>query len=402
MVTLDDVLKAREVIKDLIKKTDVLKINKLSHQTHMNIYLKLENLQSSGSFKIRGAYNKIASLTKEEIENGIICASAGNHAQGVAYGANVFNSHATIIMPKTTPISKIKATRDLGAEVFLSGDIFDDAFKVAKEMAAESNKTLIHAFDDDYIIAGQGTIGLEILEQVKDIDVVIVPIGGGGLISGISIAVKSINPDIKIIGVQADCAANMKRSFENQILCNQAITSSIADGISVKCPGDKTFEIISKYVDEIVTVTEDEIAQAILYLLEQCKIVSEGSGAAPIAAILAGKIDFPKKNIISIISGGNIDVDLIESIINRGLIASDRRFEIKVVIQDKPGEMQKLLACISNLNGNIFALEQRRYDKRLNINQQEVTIVIGSYGTDHKNLIIDELKKMGYNCYTIV
>lgn len=402
MINLNDIVKAQDTIKNFIKKTDVIKINKLSNHTGMNVYLKLENLQSSGSFKIRGACNKIASLTSEEIHNGIICASAGNHAQGVAYGANIFKSHATIIMPKTAPISKIKSTSDLGAEVHLYGDIFDDAYYVAKKEAQETNKTFIHAFDDDYVIAGQGTIGLEILEQVDDVDVVIVPIGGGGLISGISVAVKSLNPRIKVIGVQASNAANMKTSFINKKLCDQPICSSIADGIAVKCPGKKTFEIISKYVDDIVTVTEDEIAQGILYLLEQCKIVSEGSGAAPVAAILSGKINFPGKNIVSIISGGNIDVDLVESIINRGLLASDRRFEIKVIIHDRAGEMQKMLACISSVNGNIVALEQRKYDKRLNIKQQEVTIVIGAYGTDHKNLIINELKKNGYNCYTIL
>lgn len=402
MIDLDDILRARETIKDFIKRTDVIKINKLSNHTGMNIFLKLENLQSSGSFKIRGACNKIASLTQEEKENGIICASAGNHAQGVAYGANIFNSHATIIMPKTAPISKVKATNDLGAEVHLHGDLFDDAFHVAKKEALKTNKTFIHAFDDDYVIAGQGTIGLEILEQVNDVDVVIVPIGGGGLISGIAVAVKSINPDIKVIGVEAANASNMKMSFDERVLCDYPISSSIADGIAVKCPGEKTFEIISKYVDEIVTVTEDEIAQGILYLLEQCKIVSEGSGAATVASILADKIHYPGKNVVSIISGGNIDVDLVESIINRGLLASDRRFEIKVVIQDKTGELQKMLACISSVNGNIVALEQRKYDKRLNINQQEVTIVIGAYGTEHKELIINELRKNGYNCYTIL
>lgn len=399
MISLKDIQKAQKTIEPYIKKTDVLKINKLSNLTNMNIYLKLENLQSSGSFKIRGACNKIASLSKEEIANGIICASAGNHAQGVAYGANIFNSHATIVMPKTAPITKVKSTLDLGAEVFLEGDIFDDSYEVARRISEETNKTFIHAFDDDYVIAGQGTIGLELLEQVENLDVVIVPVGGGGLISGIAIAIKSINPDVKIIGVQASNAPNMKRSFDQKNLLIEPIQSSIADGIAVKFPGKKTFEIIKQYVDEIVTVTEDEIAHGILYLLETCRIVSEGSGAASVAAILSGKVNFPNKNVVALITGGNVDVNLIEAVINRGLIATDRRFELKTVIYDRPGELQKLLATISNFNGNIFALEQRRFDNSININQQQVTLVIGCYGPEHKEQIISELRKNGYRCH---
>ena len=398
MVTLNDIINAQHTIHPYIKHTDVLRINKLSNLTNMNIYLKLENLQSSGSFKIRGACNKIAKLSSEEIKNGIICASAGNHAQGIAYGANIFNSHATIVMPKTAPITKVKATLDLGADVILEGDIFDDCYELAKKISKQTNKTFIHAFDDDEVIAGQGTIGLEILEQVEDLDVVIVPIGGGGLISGVAIAIKSIKPDVKIISVQASNAPNMKKSFENKKVIVEPIQSSIADGIAVKYPGKKTFDIIQKYVDEIITVTEDEIAHGILYLLETCRIVSEGSGATTVAAILSGKVSYPNKNVVAIITGGNIDVNLIETVINKGLIATDRRFEIKTVIYDRPGELQKLLSIISNLNGNIFNLEQRRFDKDININQQQVTLVIGCYGLEHKEQIIAKLKECGYQC----
>lgn len=400
MITIQDIIDAKNTIRNHVKRTEVLRVNKLSTLTNMNIFLKLENLQSSGSFKIRGASNKLASLTQEELANGVICASAGNHAQGVASAANTFNTKATVIMPSSAPISKIKATKDYGADVMLCGEIFDDAFQAAVELANQKNMTMIHAFNDPLIIAGQGTVGLEIYEQVENLDVVVCPVGGGGLISGLALALKSLNPNIKIIGVQAENSQNMKKSFDCKQLIVEKTTPSIADGIAVKYPGNITYEMICKYVDEIVTVTEEEIASAILYLLEQCKIVSEGSGAACVAAIMHGKINYPKQNVVGIVSGGNIDVDLIETIINKGLIADDRRFEMKVIIKDRTGEMQRLLAIIAGVNGNIFALEQRRFSKSLNVNEQEVTVVIGAYDSEHKMRIIEELKNAGYKCYT--
>lgn len=400
MITIQDIIDAKNTIRNHVKRTEVLRVNKLSALTNMNIFLKLENLQSSGSFKIRGASNKLASLTQEELDNGVICASAGNHAQGVASAANTFNTKATVIMPTSAPISKIKATKDYGADVMLCGEIFDDAFQAAVEQANQKNMTMIHAFNDPLIIAGQGTVGLEIYEQVENLDVVVCPIGGGGLISGVALALKSLNPNIKIIGVQAENSQNMKKSFDCKQLIVEKTMPSIADGIAVKYPGNITYEMICKYVDEIVTVSEEEIASAILYLLEQCKIVSEGSGAACVAAIMHGKVNYPKQNVVGIVSGGNIDVDLIETIINKGLIADDRRFEMKVIIKDRTGEMQRLLANIAGVNGNIFALEQRRFSKSLNVNEQEVTVVIGAYDSEHKVRIIEELKNAGYKCYT--
>lgn len=400
MITIQDIIDAKNTIRNHVKRTEVLRVNKLSALTNMNIFLKLENLQSSGSFKIRGASNKLASLTQEELDNGVICASAGNHAQGVASAANTFNTKATVIMPTSAPISKIKATKDYGADVMLCGEIFDDAFQAAVEQANQKNMTMIHAFNDPLIIAGQGTVGLEIYEQVENLDVVVCPIGGGGLISGVALALKSLNPNIKIIGVQAENSQNMKKSYDCKQLIVEKTMPSIADGIAVKYPGNITYEMICKYVDEIVTVSEEEIASAILYLLEQCKIVSEGSGAACVAAIMHGKVNYPKQNVVGIVSGGNIDVDLIETIINKGLIADDRRFEMKVIIKDRTGEMQRLLAIIAGVNGNIFALEQRRFSKSLNVNEQEVTVVIGAYDSEHKVRIIEELKNAGYKCYT--
>lgn len=399
MITIEDIITAKNTIKSHVKRTDVLKVNKLSAMTNMNVFLKLENLQSSGSFKIRGACNKLANLSQEELQNGVICASAGNHAQGVASAANIYQTSATVIMPTSAPISKIKATKDYGAEVMLCGDIFDDAFLAAVEQAKSNRKTMIHAFNDPLIIAGQGTVGLEIYEQVENLDVVLVPIGGGGLISGVAVAIKSLNPNIKIIGIQAENSQNMKKSFDCKEVVVEKTLPSIADGIAVKYPGDITYQMICKYVDEIITVTEDEIASAILYLLEQCKIVSEGSGAACVAAIMHGKVNYPKQNIVGIISGGNIDVDLIETIINKGLVADDRRFELKVIIKDRTGEMQRLLAIIAAVNGNIFALEQRRFSKSLNINEQEVTVVIGAFDLEHKKQIIEEIKRSGYKCF---
>ena len=310
-VTLQDIKNARETIKDIVKKTDILESVKLSSMTGANVFYKCENLQKTGSFKLRGACNKIANLTDKEKSNGVIASSAGNHAQGVALGAKMTGIKATIVMPATAPLAKVTATKGYGAEVVLNGLVYDDAYAKAIELQKETGATFLHPFDDEYVIAGQGTIGLEILEQLNgNVDTILCPIGGGGIIAGIAVAAKGINPNIKIVGVQTANIPSMKESFANgKVTSIINAKQSIADGISVLTPGDLTFDIAKDLVDEVVVIEEDEIAEAVLFLMENQKVVSEGSGAVTTAAILSGKYKpSENENVVCIISGGNVDM----------------------------------------------------------------------------------------------
>jgi threonine dehydratase len=397
MITYADAVRARQIISPYIYKTQLLRMGYLSKLTDRDIYLKLENMQKSGSFKIRGACNKVANLTPDEKSRGVIAPSAGNHAQGVAASAKAFGINATIVMPKTTPISKIKATRDYGARVVLAGDIYDEAYLKAKEIEKEENLVFVHPFDDELVMAGQGTIALEIFEDLQDVDIIVVPVGGGGLISGISVIAKTLNPKVKVIGVQTENAASMKASFEAGKIIQCLITPSIAEGITVKIPGQKTFEVIRKYVDDIITVSDDEIASSILLLLEKQKIVAEGSGAAPVAAVLSPQFrKYEGQKVVCLISGGNIDMNVIESIINRGLINDGRRFEISIKLKHKAGELQKLCKVIADAGGNIYTIDQNRYKKDLGVGEQEVNIIIEAFDNDHKEAILQTLQIQGY------
>ena len=355
-LSLQDIQKAQETIKDIVKKTDILESAKLSSMTGANIYYKCENLQKTGSFKVRGACNKIANLTEKEKASGVIASSAGNHAQGVALGAKMNNIEATIVMPATAPLAKVTATKSYGANVVLEGLVYDDAYAKAVELQKETGATFLHPFNDEYVIAGQGTIGLEIFEQMNNkVDTILCPIGGGGIIAGVAVAAKALNPNVKIIGVQTANIPSMHESMKAGKVTTAFKYTSVADGISVKTVGELTFSIVKDLVDEVVLVEEDEIAEGLLFLMENQKVVAEGSGAVTTAALLSGKYK-PKagENVVCIISGGNIDVNTLNKIIVIALIKSGRRFTFKTEIQDKPGGLAELTRVLSGLDANII------------------------------------------------
>lgn len=355
-VTLEDVKKAQETIKDIVKKTDVLESTKLSSMTGANVYYKCENLQKTGSFKVRGACNKIANLTDEEKANGVIASSAGNHAQGVALGAKMNGIEATIVMPQTAPLAKVTATKSYGANVVLEGLVYDDAYAKALEIQKETGATFLHPFNDEYVIAGQGTIALEIFEQMNNkVDTILCPIGGGGIIAGVAVAAKALNPNVKIIGVQTANIPSMHESMKAGKVTTAFKATSVADGISVKTVGELTFSIVKDLVDDVILVEEGEIAEGLLFLMENQKVVAEGSGAVTTAAILSGKY-IPKKNenVVCIISGGNIDINTLNRIIAIGLAKSGRRFSFSTNIKDKPGGLGELTRIIGGEDANII------------------------------------------------
>lgn len=395
-VTLKNIEEAREHLQKAIYKTTLVHSASLSKLTDNSVYLKLENLQITGSFKIRGAFNKIAHLTEAEKKNGVIAASAGNHAQGVAKGATAYGTKSTIVMPKHAPISKIQATKYYGGNVVLHGSVYDEAYAKAREIQAETGATFIHPFDDPLVIAGQGTIGMEILEDLPDADIILVPIGGGGLISGVATAVKNINPKVKVIGVQTKNMPSMANSITyNKILsCEKKPT--IADGIAVRTPGDLTFNIIKKYVDDIITVNEDEISNAILYLIERVRVIAEGAGAVPVAAIINRLHDVKNKKIVALISGGNIDVNILSRIIDRGLVNGGRKVFLETIIQDRPGKLSRLLTIISDTGANVLSVNHTRAIKDLNIGYAKVEMEIETGDFDHIKEIEKTLMKNNY------
>ena len=394
-VTLGMILEARERLKPVVRKTDLINSRHLGQMTGAEVYLKAECLQHTGSFKLRGAYNMISQLTEEQKACGVIASSAGNHAQGVALAAQMFGVKATIVMPAGAPLAKVAATRDLGAEVVLHGAVYDDAFNKAQEIQRETGATFVHPFNDPLVIAGQGSVGVEILDKLPDVDQVVVPIGGGGLIAGVAVALKSLRPSVKIIGVQASGAPSMRDSLSEGHPIQLASASTIADGIAVKQPGDLTYDIVSKYVDEVVTVDEDEIAAAILFLLEKCKIVSEGAGAVPVAALMHGKFK-PEGKVCCVVSGGNIDVTTLQRIVDRGLAKSGRMGKISVMLQDKPGVLTVLLDVIAKKGANILAIEHDRVDNSA-LNTARVELTIETNSQDHLNEVLNELENHGYH-----
>lgn len=359
-VSLDDIKKARETLAGVICRTGLAYTNTVSEMSGNNVYLKMENLQRTGSFKLRGAYNKIANLSAEEKLKGVIASSAGNHAQGVALAATTFGIPSTIVMPKHAPLSKVNATRGYGAKVVLHGDVYDEAYAKAKCIQAEEHATFVHPFDDPMVIAGQGTIALELLEDLPEVEVVVVPIGGGGLISGMAVALKNLKPNIKIIGVQTKNMPSMAEAISKQCIVTIPGNPTLADGIAVKTPGTLNFDIVKRYVDDIVTVDEEEIAGAILLLLERVKTISEGAGAATIAAVLHRLSHYKDRKIAAVISGGNIDVNTMTRIINQGMVKSGRKVFFDTMISDKPGTLCKLLHLIADAGANVLAVTHCR------------------------------------------
>lgn len=392
MVTLEMLFDAQRVLKEAATVTPVIKADKIGE----NIYLKSENFQLTGSFKLRGAFYKIASLTPEEAEKGVIACSAGNHAQGVALSATRKGIKSVICMPAGAPISKVEATKAYGGEVVLVPGVYDDAAKRAVELMEEKGYTFVHPFNDERVIAGQGTIGLEIIQQLPDVEVVYVPIGGGGLISGVSYAIKALKPDCKVIGVQAAGAPSMYESRKQGEPIELEKVSTIADGIAVKRPGDLTFEMCQKYVDEIVTVTEDEIATAILTLMEKQKTVAEGAGATALAAAMFDKANLKCKKSVCIVSGGNIDVNILSRVITQGLNKTGRIANIETKVVDKPGQLISLLQLISQTGANIISINHEREDLRSEVNSCVVTMVLETRNPGHVDEIKGLLKANGY------
>ena len=395
MLTLDKIYHAAFVLKEVARKTDLIAAPNLGGSGEL--YLKTENLQNTGSFKLRGAYYKISQLTDEEKSRGIIACSAGNHAQGVALAATKNGIRSTICMPDGAPISKVEATKRLGAEVCLVKGAYDDAYEYACKLRDETGATFIHPFDDELVIAGQGTIGLEILEQLPEADQVVVPIGGGGLISGVAYAIKQLKPSCRVIGVQAAGAASMYTSRQAGEVLTLPSVATIADGIAVKRPGDLTFALCQQYVDDIVTVRDDEIAAAILALLEDQKTVAEGAGAGSVAAVMFGKVDLVGKNTVCVVSGGNVDVTTLSRIITKGLSKTGRITEFTVKIADKPGSLVQLLRTISQTGANILRVNHAREDKHSDIGACVVTMVLETRNRQHVDDIERELQSLGYH-----
>ena len=394
MLTLDKIYHAAYVLKDVVRKTSLVKAPKINPEC--DVYLKTENLQVTGSFKVRGAGYMISQLSQEEKAKGVIACSAGNHAQGVALAAQKYGIKSVICLPDGAPISKVEATKSYGAEVVMVKGVYDDAYKRALELRDEMGYTFVHPFDDENVIAGQGTIGIEILDEIKDLDAIVVPIGGGGLISGIAYAAKHLKPEIKIYGVQAQGAPSMFNSINAGERVRLDGVSTIADGIAVKEPGVNTFDFCSKYVDEIVTVTEGEISSAILALIEQHKMIAEGAGAVSVAAVMFNKLPVKGKKVACVVSGGNIDVTILSRVIKRGLLMSGRNYTLCVELMDKPGQLLGVSEIIAGLGANVISIHHERASETMDINGCYLRIVLETRNHEHIKQIEAALTNAGY------
>ncbi len=396
LVTLKQIVEAAEKLRQVISPSPIKYSTTFSRMTGSEVYLKAENLQKTGSFKIRGAYNKIYSLTSQEKKRGIIAVSAGNHAQGAALAASLLGVKSLVVMPKTAPLSKITATEDYGARVILTGENYIEVQEAALQIAEKENLVLIHPFNDPLVIAGQGTIGLEILKERQDLDAVIVPVGGGGLISGISTVLKKLRPEVQVIGVQAaSCPAVFNSFLEGKILSVKR-RPTMADGIAVEKPGSITFEILKKYVDTMAAVEEEDIAQTILMLLERTKLMVEGAGAVGLTALLSRKINLVNKKVVVVLSGGNIDVTLLSRIINRGLARSGRLIKLNVLLPDKAGVLSELLGIVSDREANVLDIRHERLSLELPIDFVEVELLLETRDREHSEEIIRALVHKKY------
>ena len=393
MPTFEDIKEAYDVLKNIAKRTPLEKSKTFSQMTKANVYLKLENLQTTGSFKIRGAYNKIYHLNKEERKRGVVCASAGNHAQGVAYASKLMGVKSTVFMPIYTPPTKIIATKSYGATVVLEGTTYDDAALAAKKFAEKKKMTFVHAFNDDFVIAGQGTIGIEIYDVLPDVDAVLVPIGGGGLIGGIALALKTLKPKVKIIGVEADGAQSMKASLEQNKIVPLKSISTIADGIAVKTPKELTFALAQKYVDEVVTVNDEDISYALYLLLQRAKLIVEPAGAVSLAAILSKKVTFPRKNVVAVLSGGNVNLSLLTQIIERGMLRDKLLVKISITALDKPKVLRDVLNVLANFGANVQAISHDRCTTAVPVGYVKIVITFQTLGKEQIDAIKDELDK---------
>ena len=399
MATIENFVKAKEKLSKVLLETNLIYSPIFSDESGNEIYIKLENLQKTGSFKIRGAYNKISNLTDNEKQRGVVASSAGNHAQGVAYAAEESGIKAVIVMPKSTPLIKVESTKKYGAEVVLYGDIYDDAFKKAKELEEKEGYIFVHPFNDEEVLYGQGTIALEILEKLPETDIIIVPIGGGGLISGIACAAKIMKPGIKIIGVEPEGAASAYEAIKENKVVELKEANTIADGTAVKKIGELNFEYIKKYVDEIITVSDYELMEAFLLLVEKHKIIAENSGILSVAALK--KLKEKNKKVVSVISGGNIDVLMISSMINKGLIRRDRIFNFSLNIPDKPGELAKVVDLIAELGANVVKLEHNQFKNLSRFKDVELQVTVETNGSEHIKNLVQAFEEKGYEIIKI-
>ncbi|MBO5412365.1 MAG: threonine ammonia-lyase [Clostridia bacterium] len=394
MLTIDSVYRASRELKNVARRTDVIYAPKLCPGAEL--YLKTENLQITGSFKVRGAYYKMTRLSEEEKARGVVACSAGNHAQGVALAAKKNGIKAVICLPDGAPISKVEATKSYGAEVCLVEGVYDDAYQKALRLSEEKGYTFLHPFNDEDVIAGQGTIALELNEQLPDVDAILVPVGGGGLISGIAYTMKTLNPKVKVYGVQATGAPSMKNAVEHGQIETLPSVSTIADGIAVKKPGELTYELCGKYVDEIVTVTDDEISAAILALMEQHKLVTEGAGAVSVAAAMFGKVDLKGKKAVCLLSGGNIDVTILSRVIKRGLLMSGRTCQLMIELLDKPGQLKNVSKIIADLGGNVISVHHERGNEGTDVNGCFLRIELETRNYEHISQIRKALTDFGF------
>ena len=399
MAKLEAFIKAKEKLSKVLLETHLIYSPIFSKESGNKVFIKPENLQKTGSFKIRGAYNKISNLTDAEKKRGVIASSAGNHAQGVAYGAKESGIKAVIVMPKSTPLIKVESTKQYGAEVILHGDVYDDAYKKAKELEEKEGYVFVHPFNDEDVLDGQGTIALEILEELPETDIILVPIGGGGLISGIACAAKILKPEIKIIGIEPEGAASAYEAIKENKVVELKEANTIADGTAVKKIGDLNFEYIKKYVDEIITVSDYELMEAFLLLVEKHKIIAENSGILSIAA--AKKLKEKDKKVVSVISGGNIDVLMISSMINKGLIRRDRIFNFSVNIPDKPGELAKVVDLIAELGANVVKLEHNQFKNLSRFKDVELQVTVETNGSEHIKNLVQTFEEKGYEIIKI-
>ena len=393
MLTLDSFEQASEIVKQVTQETKLIKSSYFSEMTGNKVYFKPENMQRTGAYKVRGAYYKISTLTEEERSKGLITASAGNHAQGVAYAAHKYGVNADIVMPTTTPLIKVERTKSYGAKVILHGDVYDEACAFALELAEKEGYTFIHPFDDPAVATGQGTIAMEIVQELPLVDYILVPIGGGGLATGVSTLAKLLNPHIKVIGVEPAGAACMKASLEKGEVVTLPHVNTIADGTAVQTPGSKIFPYIQKNLDGIITIEDDELIVAFLDMVENHKMVVENSGLLTVAALR--HLDFKNKKVVSILSGGNMDVITMSSVVQHGLIQRDRIFTVSVLIPDKPGELVRVASIIAENQGNVIKLEHNQFVSTNRNAAVELKITLEAFGTDHKNQIVKALETAG-------
>ena len=399
-LTLEKFEEATEVVSKVISETKLVYSEYFSNLTGNKVYLKPENMQYTGAYKVRGAFYKISTLSDEEKQRGLITASAGNHAQGVAYAAKLAGCKATVVMPTTTPLMKVNRTRSYGAEVVLHGDVFDEALAYANELAAEHGYTFIHPFNDLDVATGQGTIAMEIIKELPTVDYILVPIGGGGLISGVAFAIKSLRPEVKIYGVQAAGAPSMEHAFHDHKYETLDSAVTFADGIAVKTPGETTFDMVSQYVDDIVTVSEDEIAAAILALMENQKLVAEGAGATPVAAALFGKLPLAGKKTVCLISGGNIDVNILSRVITRGLVMSGRKTNLMIALEDKPGQLSLVSDIVSACGANVVSVHHDRSDANMAITSCFLKLGLETRDAAQIETIKEKLTEAGFKLVT--